>query len=89
MLETIFEESFGTDLKNMDGGSCGKASGEECGSSRKDASDKICDEKCSSADGDKKFFGALNGKDKNERSDFYSEDYEWREFVYKNGEKFR
>ena len=52
-----------------------------------DACGEISDEKCSESGGERR--GALSGKDKNERSDFYSEPYEWREFVYKNGEKSR
>ena len=52
-----------------------------------DACGEISDEKCSENIGER--HDAPNGRDKNERSDFYSEPYEWREFVYKNGEKFR
>ena len=52
-----------------------------------DACGEISDEKCSESGGER--HDAPNGRDKNERGDFYSEPYEWREFVYKNGEKFR
>ncbi|MCD8213788.1 MAG: glycosyltransferase [Campylobacter sp.] len=86
MLETIFEESFGNEncdekdtriYNDKDGKICEKhaASGEKKNRAEKD---------------DENFINETSKKQsefEDEADGFYSENYEWREFIYRNGER--